>query len=160
MGRQHIRDVMVDGVPTPMIHLRQRKTGAEMDIPVMPELAAAIDANHSSHLTFLTDNGEPFNDGKFGRWFRSACDAAGLQGFSAHGLRKAGCTTLADHGCTTHEIQAWSGHKSLSEIERYVAKANQVKLVMSGAAKLATSSVKQPPPKLSNRRQQIEKKGK
>jgi integrase len=113
-----------------------------------------------SHLTFLTDNGEPFNDSSFGRWFRAACDTAGLQGFTAHGLRKAACTRLADAGCTTHEIQAWSGHKSLSEIERYVAKANQAKLAVSGAAKLATSSVKQPRRRVSNNLQQVEKKGK
>ena len=36
-----------------------------------------------------------------------------------HGLRKAALTRLADAGCTTHEFAAISGHKTLSEVERY-----------------------------------------
>jgi integrase len=40
----------------------------------------------------------------------------------AHGLRKAALRRLAEHGSTTKEIAAVSGHRSLSEIERYTAR--------------------------------------
>jgi integrase-like protein len=36
-----------------------------------------------------------------------------------HGLRKTAALSLAEAGCTVHEIQAITGHKSLAEVERY-----------------------------------------
>jgi len=54
----------------------------------------------------------------------------------AHGLRKAALRRLAEHGSTTKEIAAVSGHRSLSEIERYTARADQVGLAESAIAKL------------------------
>jgi integrase len=80
-------------------------------------------------LTFLVNkNGRPYSANGFGDWFRQRCDEAGLHHCTAHGLRKAACTRLADLGCTTHQIAAISGHKSLSEVERYTKAANQAKL--------------------------------
>jgi hypothetical protein len=53
----------------------------------------------NEHLTFLvTISGKPFSDACFGNWFRECCDEAGLKGYSAHGLRKAGCVRLAEAG--------------------------------------------------------------
>jgi len=54
----------------------------------------------------------------------------------AHGLRKAALRRLAEHGGTTKEIAAVSGHRSLSEIERYTARADQARLAQSAVAKL------------------------
>ena len=54
----------------------------------------------------------------------------------AHGLRKAALRRLAEHGGTTKEIAAISGHKSLSEIERYTARAEQARLARAAVAKL------------------------
>ena len=54
MGRQHIRN----GV----LHVRQKKTGAALTIPVHPDLRAVIDATPGEHLTFLTSGktGSPY----------------------------------------------------------------------------------------------------
>ncbi|MGZ3282563.1 MAG: tyrosine-type recombinase/integrase, partial [Xanthobacteraceae bacterium] len=46
----------------------------------------------------------------------------------AHGLSKAALRRLAEHGATSKEMQAISGHKSLSEIERYTRQADQQRL--------------------------------
>jgi integrase len=54
----------------------------------------------------------------------------------AHGLRKAALRRLAEHGSTTKEIAVVSGHRTLSEIERYTARADQGKLARSAFAKL------------------------
>jgi len=54
----------------------------------------------------------------------------------AHGLRKAALRRLAEHGSTTKEIAAVSGHRSLSEIERYTARADQAGLAQAAIAKL------------------------
>jgi integrase len=54
----------------------------------------------------------------------------------AHGLRKAALRRLAEHGATAKEIAAVSGHRSLSEIERYTRQADQARLAQSAVAKL------------------------
>jgi integrase len=150
MGRQHIRNGSLE--------VKQRKTGVALKLPVLPELAAAIAAMPNEHLTFLvTANGKSFSDAGFGNWFRECCDEAGLKGYSAHGLRKAGCVRLAEAGCSANVIAAWSGHLTLGEVARYTKAADQKRLAESAVAKLGTSSVKQRSPKVSNGREGDEK---
>jgi hypothetical protein len=52
-----------------------------------------------------------------------------------HGLKKAGMRRLAEDGGTTHELMAFSGHRTLSEVQRYTKGANNRKLADSGMAK-------------------------
>jgi hypothetical protein len=42
----------------------------------------------------------------------------------------------SEHGATTKELASVSGHKTLTEVERYVAQADQRKLSASAIAKL------------------------
>ena len=128
MGRQHVREGH--------LYVRQQKTGAELAIPIVPELQSAIEEGPTGHLTFLTTElGKPFSPAGFGNWFRAQCDAAGLIHCSAHGLRKATARRLAEAGCTPHEIAAITGHKSLREIVRYTEAANQKRLASAAMTK-------------------------
>jgi integrase len=80
-------------------------------------------------MTFLiTERGAPFTPPGFGNWFRKQCDLAGLAKCSAHGLRKAAATRLADAGCSANQIAAITGHKSLSEVAHYTRAADQERL--------------------------------
>lgn len=73
--------------------------------------------------------GQPFSDAGFGNFFRDWCDAAGLpKQCSAYGLRKAACRRLAEAGCSAHQIMSISGHRSLSEVQRYTLAADQARL--------------------------------
>jgi integrase len=103
MGRQHIRNGE--------LVVRQGKTGAQLTLPIRPELQAILDATPSEHMTFLvTGAGRPYGGADFSGQFRAWCDEAGLpKGCTFHGLRATGCTKLADNGCSAHEIAAWSG---------------------------------------------------
>lgn len=142
MGCQHMRNGTIE--------VRQQKTGTKLAIPIHPDLQAVLDATPSEHLTFLTTAfGKPFTAPGFTNWFREACNQAGLpRGTSAHGLRKAACRRLAEAGCSTNVIAAISGHKSLSEVERYTIAANQERMARMGVdrlvaeAKERTASVK------------------
>lgn len=134
MGRQHIRD----GV----IHVRQQKTRAELDIPIMPELLAVIADTPKDNLTFLvTQFGKPFTAAGFGNWFRERCNEAGLPHCSAHGLRKAASRRLAEFGCTIHEVAAITGHASLREVQRYTKGADQKRLAASAMQKMKGGKV-------------------
>jgi integrase len=131
LGRQHIQN----GV----LSLRQKKTGVEVVIPVLLELQTAIDAMpKAEHLTFLvTEYGKPFTPRGFSNYFRDQCDLAGIpKNLSAHGLRKAGATRLAEAGATDHEIMAWGGWLTLKEVQRYTKAANRKRLALQAADKL------------------------
>jgi integrase len=134
MGRQHIRDGAIT--------VRQGKTGTGLALPIHPELQTVIDGTPSEHMTFLvTKTGRPYSANDLSDEFRQWCNDAGLpkgpSGCTFHGLRATGCTRLADAQCTTHEIAAWSGHKSLKEVERYTKAANQKRLAASALARIA-----------------------
>jgi integrase len=66
-----------------------------------------------------------------------AANAAGLpKKCVPHGLRKGAMRRLAEYGSTSKEIAAMSGHRSLKEIERYTAAADQARLARSAVARL------------------------
>ena len=68
---------------------------------------------------------------------RKAVALAGLPGHCLpHGLRKANMRRLAESGSSAKEIAAISGHRTLKEIERYTAAADQVRLSKAAMAKL------------------------
>lgn len=119
LGPQHIK--------SGQISYRQQKTGRELRIPVHRELAVVIAASDGGHLTFLTTAaGAPFSAAGFGNLFRQWCDEAGLPQCTAHGLRKAQSRRLAEAGCSAPQIAAITGHKTLSEVQRYIEAAEQV----------------------------------
>jgi len=120
------------------IKIKQQKTGTEVEIPILPELAAVLAATAADNLTFLINGWDkPFMPTGFSEWFGNAAKAAGLPaGYTAHGLRKGCAKRLADQGCTVTEIAAITGHKTLKEIERYTAAYDRRKAARAGMAKL------------------------
>ena len=138
MGRQHIRDGLV--------HVRQSKTGAALMIPIHPELQAVLDATPAEHLTFLTTHGgRPVNPDAFTRWFKAQCRQAGLPPrASVHGLRKAACRRLAEAGASANVIASISGHRTLREVERYTAAADQARLARQGIEALTRTKIGKP----------------
>jgi integrase len=117
------------------ITLRQEKTDTPLAIPVHPELAMVLASTPRSNLTFLTtERGAPFTSAGFGNWFRDRCNEAGLPQCSAHGLRKAAATRLANAGCSSDQIRAITGHRSLSEVAHYTRSADQQRLARQAMA--------------------------
>src|SRR5262249_49603073 len=105
--------------------VRQQKTDEPLMIPMDANLMQALAATPRTNLTFLvTERGAPFTSAGFGNWFRDRCNEAGLAQCSAHGLRKAAATRLANAGCSTDQIKAITGHRSLSEVARYTKAAD------------------------------------
>lgn len=122
MGKQHVRDGKIS--------VRQQKTGTPLKIRLHPELVAILAATPSEHLTFLvTEHRKPYRSANsFGHRMRLWAQEAGLTGCPLHGLRKSCLRRLAEAGCTAPEIMAISGHKSLSEVQRYIEAAEQEKM--------------------------------
>lgn len=139
MGWQHITGDLLSVV--------QDKTGEYLKIPFHPKLAAAIGNKPRTNLTFLlTEAGAPFTAAGFGNWFRDRCNEAGLPHCSAHGLRKACATRLANAGCTVEQIKAITGHKTLSEVARYTKAADQERNAKQALVNLLRSESEQARP--------------
>ena len=58
-----------------------------------------------------------------GNVIHEAARQADLHGKTAHGLRKARLSLIAEAGGSAHAIMAWGGHKSLAEAQHYTTSA-------------------------------------
>jgi integrase len=120
------------------ISVVQQKTGAVLSLPIRPELAAALKAGPANGLNLIGDSsGRPIGRPALTLLMRRAVCAAGLPAECVpHGLRKSQMRRLAESGASAKQIAAVSGHKTLQEIERYTAAADQKKLSRDAMAKL------------------------
>lgn len=132
MGRQHVHNGWLS--------FRAMKNRVEVDMPVAPELQAAIEAvriSRKGHMHFLINEWDkPFTVKGLGQRMRKWCDAIDLNHCSSHGLRKAGATIAADNGASEHELMATFGWESPKQAALYTKKANRRRLAGSGAAKI------------------------
>ena len=133
----------------------QPQHGPGLSVPVLPELAAAINALPASNeLTFLlTAHGRPFASAaafgnRFADWCEggrseaNVCDDGKMRDYRFHGLRKAACTQIAEAGATAPEIMAVSGHVTLAEAQKYVTAVEQKKMAKAAMAKRRAGSKK------------------
>jgi enterobacteria phage integrase len=121
-----------------MIHVIQEKTGAELWVPIHPELQRAMKAYSAKGLTLIGDSaGRPIKRNALSAAMRAAIKEAGLpKRCVSHGLRKANARLLAESDATEKQIAAVSGHKTLKEIERYTKAANQKKMAQAAMDKM------------------------
>lgn len=135
LGRRH--EITRDGVLW-LAWQPKKKGAAFVEIPILPPLQQAIRAAKVVGPTYnLTQHGRPFSspEGLRNR-FRKWCDAAGLEGLSSHGIRKAAGELLAEAGCSQHEIMAIHGHSKASTSEIYTKGANRRVLAAEAMSKL------------------------
>jgi integrase len=120
------------------IVLIQQKTGAPLVITIHPELRDALKAGPTNGLQLIGDRqGRRIEVEALSALIVKAATLAGLpRDCLPHGLRKAALRRLAEHGSTTKEIAAVSGHRSLGEIERYTRDADQARLARTAIGKL------------------------
>jgi integrase len=121
-----------------MIAVVQQKTGTALSIPIHPELTSALKAGPVNGLNLIgAADGRPITSATLTDLIKRAAAAAGLPPHCLpHGLRKAQMRRLAESGASTKQIAAVSGHKTLQEVERYTAAADQRRLSKSAIAKL------------------------
>lgn len=117
------------------------KTGTTFELPVMPALQEAIDAMPADAIgtdcLLLNDYGRPFTAAGFGNKMREWCDAAGLQGRTAHGLRKAATVRAANLGASQQELKALGQWRQDAEVRTYADSANRNRLAADTLARIA-----------------------
>jgi integrase len=129
-GPQHLRNGR--------IRIERTHGSEDVDMPMSPELQAACDAMPKVHLTYIiTSHGKPRSKYGLGNDFAKWATEAGLPArCRLHGLKKGGMRRLAEAGGTAHELMAFSGHKTLTEVQRYTADADRKRLADAAMAKL------------------------
>lgn len=109
------------------IRLIQQKTGQPIVIPCHPSLKVELEAWRTGPVVgvqnatiLLNPNGMTWNPDRLSTVMPKAMKNIGLtRKLNVHGLRKLAAVNLAEAGCTTRQIMAVIGHKSLTEVERY-----------------------------------------
>lgn len=139
---QRISDIRTLGRPNLVsggawLKIRQKKTGATVEIPMLQILRAEIEPVHKQLVWLLNSYGEPFSEKslpqKFSKWARDA----GVDK-SAHGLRKSVGSILAELGASEDAIMAILGHSSSTEARIYIRDVNRRRLTGDAMNKLET----------------------
>ncbi|CAH2408097.1 hypothetical protein MES4922_90057 [Mesorhizobium ventifaucium] len=105
--------------------VRGTPSGVEVELPILPQLRATIDASACGDLTFLTSEwGKPFTVNSLGNKMRDWCDQAELPHCTLHGLRKAGATIAAENGATDEQLMAIFGWTTKQQTTHYTRRRN------------------------------------
>jgi integrase len=136
---------------------RQQKTRGLVQVPLRAAapafadpagqalLLAAIEARPDRHMVYMvTAYGAPRSIKAASSWFSAAARAAGLDGLSAHGLRKTRLSLMAERGASEAQLMAWCGHVSPAEVQVYTRAASRKRIISGaeGERKLPTAPTK------------------
>lgn len=118
---------------------QQKKWGRETIIVMPAAMAAILDAeppvNRMRYM--VTESGNPFASVKsLGNRFKKWCVQAGLPHCTAHGMRKARATLIAESGASSHELKAAFDWRRLSTAEIYTRKAEGRKLSQAAVSRV------------------------
>lgn len=127
------------------LQYRRQKTGAVVDIPILPPLGAALATVPRAQMTFLeTKDGTVRSPAGLAIDMRRWCDEASLgdtdangHRLSLHGLRKALGRRLAQAGCSPHEIMAVLGQTDIASAQVYTKAYDRAEAASSGMEKVA-----------------------
>jgi integrase len=119
---------------------RQGKTRNVVSVPIYApapawavpdgQLAAALAARKERHMALMvTAYGKPRSVKGASQWFAAILRAAGIEGKSAHGLRKYRAILMAENGATPDQRMAWLGHESITEADNYSRAADRRRLI-------------------------------
>ncbi len=105
----------------------------------------------AGQMTFLaTRAGRPRSRKAVGGDVAKAARLAGVMK-SAHGLRKSRSAALAEAGASAHQIAAWTGHESLSEVAHYTRSADRKRAVMGTNESRTVANAADPVGKLARK---------
>ncbi len=119
------------------LHVAQNKTGAEIWVPFTDDFALLLEAIPRKGNTILAPTyADKWHLDTLRHEVQAQVERLGFKAYSLHGLRYNAAVNLAAAGCSTHQIAAVTGHKTLAMVEKYTAKGDQRKLAQAAITKL------------------------
>jgi integrase len=150
LGRQHARN----GV----ILFRTEKTGSEVTLPILLPLQATLAAGPVGELNYICgERGQKLTKESFGNLFREACRQAGIEK-SAHGIRKAAATRLAENGASQAELEAIFGWHGGTMASLYTRAADRKRLSLRAMSKMTGTTEQHSIPAPSGEVRALERK--
>jgi integrase len=133
------------------LRYRRAKTGAAVDIPVLPDLDEELTQVPPGRMTFLeTRNGTVRSGWALGNLMARWVAEAGLGGkdasghlLSLHGLRKAGARRFAEAGCSPYDLMAWFGWTDIKQAAHYTKAYSRARSADAAAERLARTEAPQ-----------------
>jgi integrase len=106
----------------------------------LPELRAELDMWKADRqtMTILEHRGKPWIPAYLSTWLPDQLERIGLpRQLGLHGLRRLTAIRLAEAGCSTHEIAAITGHRTLQMVQEYTRGVRQRTLADVATLRLA-----------------------
>ena len=107
--------------------MKSTKSGKTRSVPMVPELAAAIDGlsrrdrfTGPDDFVFVGSDGGPLDGSALRRRYAVAQKKAGLPLLRFHDLRHSFGTVAANAALSASELQAWMGHADYRTTSRYL----------------------------------------
>ena len=123
LGKQHVSRGAIK------IDTEKSQGTMRVEIPMLAALKTTIDASPTGDLAFLvTRRGTTWNKGALGTYFSESARAAGINGKSAHGMRKAAAIRSALNGATERQMEAIFGWKGGRMARHYSEMASRIRL--------------------------------
>lgn len=115
-------------------------------------LLQALEARQDRHAVLMaTAYGAPRSVKAASQWFAGAARASGIEGKTAHGLRKRRGVILAERGATEKQIAAWLGHESLAMVQLYTRETDLKKTIGGTLAEQESSNFPAEVPKVAEK---------
>jgi integrase len=123
-GPANIDRIYDSGQSVRVLKFRQGKTGKEVNVQVVGDIAKLVDAHLSRKVvpqTFVHGRaGKPYTPQGIGAMFRRLVEKAGLKDFGPYDLKGKAATDMYRRGVPLEEIQHLLGHTSITTTERYI----------------------------------------
>jgi integrase len=117
------------------VELYQVKTKTFVWMPAHKRLIEHLASADRSEFLLESRYGTRYNDQSLSRLIAEACEGLGFPGYSPHGLRHLAGASLAEAGCSVHEIMSILGHLTEKQAYEYVRQASRKKMAASAMAK-------------------------
>jgi integrase len=123
-GPANIDRIYDSGQYVRVLKFRQGKTGKEVKVQVVGDIAKLVDAHLSKKVvpqTFVHGRaGKPYTPQGIGAMFRRLVEKAGLKDFGPYDLKGKAATDMYRQGDSLERIQELLGHTSVTTTERYI----------------------------------------
>ena len=120
------------------IVFKQQKTGAEVHLPLYPELRQLLSEIPRRGVTILTTKtGRAWKQNRADKVIRERFKEIEVTGYVFHGLRKSAAVKMREAGLSNDEIKSLTGHQSDAMVAHYTKDADRKVLALSAVRKLS-----------------------
>lgn len=126
----------------PRLHVKQRKTGEDVWIPITDLAFRSLLETTSRINDFIlnSERGEPFTDAKgLASVIRRTLETIGVEDHSGHGLRVTAACNLKEAGCTDDEVAAITGHTDMRTLRKYLREVDRQRQAREAMSKLVAA---------------------